>query len=81
MMETTINISIILGSILSLLFSMIAFFTRQLYMEFKKVEINLAEIRTSTEVIKATMHVESIRIKEYLAFQDKRIEHLESVGK
>lgn len=76
-MEVTINTSLILGSILSVLFSVIAFFIRQLHNDFRKVERKLCEIITSTEVIKANMHSESVRVFERLNFHEKRLEQLE----
>ena len=77
MTEFNLNISLILSSVISLLFSIIAFFIRALYNEFQKMEVNLAEIRTSAEVIKATMGAESIRTGERLQQNERRIEHLE----
>lgn len=77
MTELNLNIGLILSSIISLLFSIIAFFIRQLYNEFRKMEINLAEIRTSTEVIKANMNSESIRTSDRIYGLEKRTEKLE----
>ncbi len=77
-MQIDINISIVLGSILSLLFSLIAFFARQLHGDVKKMELNLSEIKIDTEVIKANTQAESTRTKELLNFHDKRIEQLEN---
>ncbi|WP_207423872.1 hypothetical protein [Desertivirga brevis] len=76
-MENLANSSLILGSILSLIFSVIAFFVRQLHSDFKKVEQNLFEIKTSTELIKANMHNENRRIFERINFHEKRLEQLE----
>ncbi|WP_207532962.1 hypothetical protein [Desertivirga arenae] len=76
-MESIFNSNLILGAILSLLFSVIAFFVRQLHSDFRRVEQNLSEIITSTEVIKANMNAESVRIFERINFHEKRLEQLE----
>ncbi len=77
-MEASINISIVLGGILSLLFSLIAYFARQLHSDVKKMELNLAEIKISTELIKANMQSESTRTSERMAQHERRIQQLEN---
>ena len=77
MTELNLNMGLILSSIISLLFSIIAFFIRQLYQEFRKVELTVSEIRTSTEVIKVNIESESTRTRERMKLQEKRMEQLE----
>ena len=77
-MQVDINISIVLGSILSVLFSLIAFFVRALHADFRKMELNLSEIKIDLEVIKANTASESSRSHERFSVQERRIEQLEN---
>jgi hypothetical protein len=77
-MQTDINITMLLGSILSVLFSLIAFFARQLHGDVKKMELNLAQIKLDTELIKANMQSESSFTRERINTHEKRIEQLEN---
>jgi len=77
MTELNLNMGWILSSFISLLLSIIVFFIRQLYNEFRKMELSVAEIKITTEVIKANMSSESLRIGERINLLEKRTDQLE----
>ena len=76
-MQTDVNITMLLGSILSVLFSLIAFFARQLHGDVKKMELNLAQIKLDTELIKVCTQSENSITRERINTHEKRIEQLE----
>ena len=77
-METTINISIILGAVFSLLFSLIAYFLRQIHSDFRKVEQSVSEIKISIELIKSNTRSLALRLGQQIHFLEKRVDHLEN---
>ena len=79
-MELIFNIPIVFSGILSLLFSVIAFFIRQLHNDFRKVEQNISEIKISTELIKANMRSAEIQLSQKMSFLEKRIERVENLS-
>ena len=51
-MEQISAIQLIFGSITSILLSVVAYFIKQLHSDFRKMELDLSEVKTTTMLIK-----------------------------
>jgi hypothetical protein len=69
----------VFGLIISVLLSVVAFFTKQLHSDFKRVEKDLAEVKTTTSLVKTEFKGIVELINQRLAFLESRIEHIESI--
>lgn len=76
-MENSINVSILLMSIASLLFSLVAWFVRQLHADFKRFEQDIGEIKTSIRLIQADMKSGDELINQRIGFLERRLSLLE----
>ena len=66
------------GIIVSLLLSLVAFFTKQLHRDFKRVEKDLSEVKTTTSLIKTEFKGINDLINQRIEFLEKRLNHIES---
>ena len=66
------------GIIISLLLSLVAFFTKQLHSYFKRVEKDLAEVKTTTSLIKAEFKGINELMNQKIDFLEKRLIHIET---
>lgn len=78
-MEITINISLILAGLVSILFSIIAYFIKQLHGDFRKVERDMEELKTTTQLIKTEFKSGNELLSQRISFNEKRIELLEQL--
>jgi hypothetical protein len=69
----------VFGLIISVLLSVVAFLTRQMHADFKKVEKDLAEVKTTTSLIKAEFTGKNNLINQKIDFLEKRLNHIESI--
>lgn len=69
----------ILGIVISLLLSVVAFFLRQLHKDFKHVEKDVAEVKTTTSLIKAEFKGINDLMNQRIEFLEKRLSHIESI--
>ena len=68
----------VFGIIISILLSVVAFFTKQLHGDFKRVEKDLAEVKTTTSLIKTEFKGLIELMNQKIEFLEKRLNHVES---
>lgn len=73
------NAVFLFGAVISLLLSVVAFFTKQMHGDFKKVEKDLSEVKTTTTLIKAEFKGINELLNQKIDFIEKRIAHIESI--
>ncbi|NJK96928.1 MAG: hypothetical protein HC905_20205 [Bacteroidales bacterium] len=66
------------GIIISLLLSLVAFFVKQLHRDFKHVEKDLGEVKTTTSIIKTEFRGINDLMNQRIEFLEKRINHIET---
>jgi hypothetical protein len=73
-MELTLNISMLLGAIVSLLLSVIAYFIKQPHTDFRKVEMDVSEVKNTTQLIKTEFKSGHDLLSQRVGFIEKRID-------
>jgi hypothetical protein len=73
-MEITLNITTIIGALVSLLLSVIAYFIKQLHTDFRKVEKDVSEVKMTTQLIKTEFKSGNELLNQRVGFIEKRIE-------
>ena len=76
-MEQMSEIQVIFGSITSLLLSVVAYFIKQLHSDLRKMEMDLAEVKTTTMLIKTEFKSRYDLLCQRVEFLEKRIENFE----
>ncbi len=66
------------GVIISLLLSVVAFFVKQLHRDFKRVEKDLGEVKTTTSIIKTEFKGINDLMNQKIEFLEKRLTHVET---
>jgi len=66
-------------SIISVLLSVVAFFTKQLHRDFKRVEKDVSEVKTTTSLIKTEFKGINELMNQKIEFLEKRLNHIESI--
>ena len=66
------------GIIISVLFSVVFFFTKQLHSDFKRVEKDMSEVKTTTSIIKAEFKGINDLMNQRIEFLEKRLNHIET---
>jgi len=67
------------GCLLSLLLSAVAYFLKQLHSDFKRVEKDVAEVKTTMALIKTEFKGINVLMNQKIEFLEKRINHFESL--
>lgn len=62
----------LLGALISILLSVIAYFVRQLHGNFRQVEQDMADVKTAVEVIKAELKANYELLKLRMAFLEQK---------
>ena len=70
---------IFFGSLLSLLLGVVAYFLKQLHSDFKRVEKDVAEVKTTMALIKAEFKGINDLMNQKIEFLEKRVNHFESL--
>ena len=65
-------------SIVSVLLAVVAFFVKQLHNDFKRVEKDVAEVKTTTSLIKAEFKGINDLMNQKIEFLEKRLHHIET---
>jgi len=78
-MEMMLKPEIFFGSLLSLLLGAVAYFLKQLHSDFKRVEKDVAEVKTTTAIIKTEFKGINDLMNQKIEFLEKRINHFESL--
>ena len=70
----------VFGIVISLLFSIVVFFVKQLHSDFKRVERDLSEMKSNSILIKSEFKGVSELISQRIEFLERRIQHIETSG-
>jgi hypothetical protein len=70
---------IFFGTLLSLLMSVVVYFVKQLHSDFKKVEQDLMEVKTTTALIKSEFRSSQELIKQRVDYLENRMEKVETI--
>jgi len=71
------ELNIILSGVLSLLLGVVAYFLKQLLADFKKVEQDLAQVKNTTEIIRAEFKGMNNLLQQRIDFLERRVDRLE----
>ena len=66
------------GIIITVLLSVVAFFSKQLHGDFKRVEKDLSEVKTTTSLIKTEFKGINELMNQKIEFLEKRLTHIET---
>lgn len=72
------NPEIFFYSLLSVLLAVVAYFLKQLHSDFKRVEKDVTEVKTTTALIKTEFKGINELMNQRIEFLEKRINHIES---
>ncbi|MEQ8469674.1 MAG: hypothetical protein RIC35_00735 [Marinoscillum sp.] len=72
-----LELSILLGGVLSLLLGIVTYFLRQILSDFKKVEQDLSQVKKTTGIIRTKLKGMSDLLNQRINFLDKRVERIE----
>lgn len=76
-MESIDNITVLFGSLISLLLSIVAYFMKQLHTDFKKMEIDLMEVKTMALIIKTEFKSSNDLLNQKVEYLEKRVTYIE----
>jgi len=76
-MEHISSIQVIFGSITSILLSIVAYFIKQLHSDFRKMELDLSEVKTMTMLIKTEFNSRYDLLCQRVEYLEKRVESIE----
>jgi len=76
-MESLDNITVLFGSLVSLLLSVVAYFMKQLHTDFKKMEFDLMEVKTMALIIKTEFKSSHDLLNQKVEYLEKRITYVE----
>jgi hypothetical protein len=74
----TISPEIFFYSLLSVLLGVVAYFLKQLHSDFKRVEKDVTEVKTTTALIKTEFKGINDLMNQKIEFLEKRLSHIES---
>ena len=78
-METVLRPEIFFYSITTGLLGVVAYFLRQLLVDFKRVEKDVSEVKTTTALIKTEFKGINDLTNQKIEFLEKRINHFETL--
>jgi hypothetical protein len=76
-MENMNNITVLFGTLITLLLSVVAYFMKQLHTDFKSMEKDLIEVKTMALIIKTEFKSDSALINQKLTYLERRVQLLE----
>jgi hypothetical protein len=69
----------VFGFIITLLLAIVAYFIKQLHRDFKRVEKDLGEVKTTTSIIKAEFKGINELMNQKIDFLEKRLNLIERI--
>jgi hypothetical protein len=78
-MEQISAIQLIFGSIISILLSVVAYFIKLLHSDFRKMEMDLSEVKTMTMLIKTEFKSRYDLLCQRVEYIEKRVEIIEHI--
>ena len=76
-METINNLTVLFGSLISVLLSVVAYFIKQLHTDFKRMKKDLVEVKTMALIIKTEFKSDSELMNQKLTYLEQRLQLLE----
>ena len=76
-METINNLTVLFGSLISVLLSVVAYFIKQLHTDFKRMEKDLVEVKTMALIIKTEFKSGNDLLNQKVEYIEKRVHNLE----
>ncbi len=76
-MENVNNITVLFGSLISVLLSVVAYFIKQLHTDFKRMEKDLVEVKTMALIIKTEFKSGNDLLNQKVEYLEKRVHTLE----
>ena len=76
-MENVNYITVLFGSLISVLLSVVAYFIKQLHTDFKRMEKDLVEVKTMALIIKTEFKSGNDLLNQKVGYLEKRINNIE----
>jgi hypothetical protein len=76
-MELINNLTILFGTVISLLLSIVAYFIKQLHNDFKRMEKDLVEVKTMALIIKTEFKSGNDLLNQKVEYLEKRVNKIE----
>ena len=76
-MENVNNITVLFGSLISVLLSVVAYFIKQLHTDFKRMEKDLVEVKTMALIIKTEFKSGNDLLNQKVEYLEKRVNNIE----
>ncbi|SHH03896.1 hypothetical protein SAMN05443549_11232 [Flavobacterium fluvii] len=78
-MENINNITVLFGTLITLLLSVVAYFIKQLHSDFKSMEKDLIEVKTMALIIKTEFKSGNDLLNQKVEYLEKRVHNIESI--
>ncbi|WP_394759864.1 hypothetical protein [Flavobacterium sp.] len=76
-MENINNITVLFGTLITLLLSVVAYFIKQLHTDFKSMEKDLFEVKTMALIIKTEFKSGNDLLNQKVEYLEKRVSNIE----
>lgn len=76
-MENVNYLTVLFGSLISVLLSVVAYFIKQLHTDFKRMEKDLVEVKTMALIIKTEFKSGNDLLNQKVEYLEKRVHTLE----
>ena len=76
-MENVNYITVLFGSLISVLLSVVAYFIKQLHTDFKRMEKDLVEVKTMALIIKTEFKSGNDLLNQKVEYLEKRVNNIE----
>ena len=76
-MENINNITVLFGTLITLLLSVVAYFIKQLHTDFKSMEKDLIEVKTMALIIKTEFKSGNDLLHQKVEYLEKRVNNIE----
>ena len=76
-MENINYITVLFGSLISVLLSVVAYFIKQLHTDFKRMEKDLVEVKTMALIIKTEFKSGNDLLNQKVEYLEKRVNNIE----
>jgi len=78
-MENFNNVTVLFGSLISVLLSVVAYFIKQLHTDFKRMEKDLVEVKTMALIIKTEFKSGNDLLNQKVEYLEKRVNNIELI--
>ena len=76
-MENVNNITVLFGTLISVLLSVVAYFIKQLHTDFKRMDKDLVEVKTMALIIKTEFKSGNDLLNQKVEYLEKRVNNIE----